>query len=304
MKIKKPILIICALFLSFLDGKAQELEPRFLSSVPIKTNIAAVVYGYSTGNILLDNALPIEGLNADMHSVALIYVRSFKLLNKLAKFDATLPYSTAKFNALVFDEDTSTSRNGFGDTTIRLSMILIGDQPLSPIEFSKRKNQKFKLGVAFKVRAPIGQYDNTKLINLGANRWGFQFKTAAAFQISKKIIIEGHISSWFFTENNSFFPDKSFKQEPLLGAQINAAYIFNPSMWLSGAIGAVSNGRTTLEGNKQNNVQDNSRFSGTFSTKINKRSNLKFIVTNGLSTNVGADFTSYIVGYTYIWFDK
>lgn len=304
MKIKNTILIICVCTFNLFNSNAQELEPRFLSSVPIKTNIAAVVYGYSTGNILLDNALPIEGLNSDMHSIAFVYVRSLKILNRLAKIDAALPYSLAKFNALVLDEDTSTSRNGLGDPTIRISMILIGDQPLTPKEFSQRKIQKFKFGVAFKVKAPLGEYDNTKLINLGANRWAFQFKTAAAFRVSKKIILEGHLSSWLFTENNNFFPNNSLKQEPLLGAQINAAYIFKPGMWVSGAIGAVSNGRTSLDGVKQNNAQDNSRFSATFSTKINKKSNLKLIVTNGLSTNVGANFTSYLAGYTYIWFDK
>ncbi|MCK5815745.1 MAG: transporter [Flavobacteriaceae bacterium] len=303
MKLSYKFFIICAFALNLFNGNAQELEPRFLSSVPIKTNIAALVYGYSTGNILLDNALPIKGLNANMHSVALVYVRSFKLFNKLAKFDATAPYSTSIFNGLLFDEEASTTRNGFGDPTFRVSMILVGDEPLTPIEFSKRKFQKFKLGVAFKTRVPIGQYDNSKLINLGTNRWGFQFKTAAAYRISPKIIIEGHISSWFFTENSRFYSYKSLKQEPLLGAQINAAYIFNPSMWLSGAIGVVNNGRTTVDGNKQNNVQDNSRFSATFSTKLNKKSALKFIVTNEISTNVGSNFTSYIVGYTYIWFD-
>lgn len=299
---KKIILFIAFIICSNLYS--QDLEPRFLSSVPIKTNIAALVYGYSTGNILLDNSLPISGLNADMHSAAFVYVRSLKLFNKLAKFDATLPYSTAKFNAIVDSEDASTSRNGFGDPTFRLSMIFIGDQPLSPKEFMQRKISKFKLGAALKVRPPLGEYDSNKFINLGTNRWGFQIKTAAAYRLSKKLIVEGHISTWLFTENTSFYPDNSIKQEALLSTQLNIAYIFNSKAWISGAVGTVAKGKTSVNGIKQDNAQENSRFSGTFSYKLNKKSNLKIIATNGLSTNVGADFTSYLLAYSWIWFDK
>ena len=108
-----------------------------------------------------------------MHSVVLVYVRSLKLFNKPTKIDATIPYSFAKFNGLYKGEDAERFRNGFGDPIFRISMILIGDQPLLPKEFAQRKISKFKLGVALKIRPPLGQYDNTKFINLGANRWAF-----------------------------------------------------------------------------------------------------------------------------------
>jgi hypothetical protein len=35
-------------------------------------------------------------------------------------------------------------------------------------------HQKMLLGTSLKVTAPTGQYDPTKLINWGANRWGFK----------------------------------------------------------------------------------------------------------------------------------
>ena len=301
---KTPFLIIIFFISSMFVISAQDLEPRFLSSVPLKTNLASFVYGYSTGNILLDNSLPIEDLNAKAHSFVFVYIRSFKLFNKLAKVDVTLPYSTAKFNGLLDGEAASTSRNGLGDPSARISIILIGEEALDLKEFSQRTVQKFKLGVAFKTRLPLGEYNNSKLINLGSNRWGFHLKTAASYQISKKVIIEGHTSVWFFTKNDSFFPDSSLQQEPLFGAQINTAYIFNPGMWMSVALGAVSNGRTIINGVKKDNLQNNSRFGFTFSYKVNRTNNLKFIATNGLLTNVGADFTTYLLAYTYIWMGK
>lgn len=297
-------LIVTITLLSVLDCKSQDLEPRFLSSIPVKTNIGAVLYGYSTGAILLDNSLPLKDLNSKMNSFGLVYVRSFKFFDKLAKFDFNLTYSSAEFNGLVDDTSRETHRTGFGDPNLRFSVILIGDKPLSAKEFHTRQVSKFKLGVALKFRVPIGQYDNSKLINLGSNRFGFHFKTAASYRLSKRIILEGHVSSWFFTNNNSFYSTHKLSQQPLISGQLNVAYLFSQKTWASASIGGVSLGQTSINDIEQDNEQDNSRYGFTFSHKLNKKSGLKFIVTNGLSTNIGTDFTSYIIGYQFLWLDK
>ena len=104
--------------------KAQDLEPRFLSSVPLKTNFGGLVYGYSDGDILL-NAQQIEGLNAKLNSVAAFYGRSFKIFNKPAKFDIVVPYAFGKLNALVAKVDTTAYRNGLVDPTFRVSFYNI-----------------------------------------------------------------------------------------------------------------------------------------------------------------------------------
>ena len=53
------LLIFIGLFL-VIESNAQDLEPRFLSAMPTGGNFAIVSYGYSTGNILVDNSLPTE----------------------------------------------------------------------------------------------------------------------------------------------------------------------------------------------------------------------------------------------------
>ena len=80
---------------------AQDLEPRILSPIPIGGNFFVATYGYSTGNILLDNSIPVEGLNAKIHTTGVAYARSFRLLNRLAKFDVIAPYSFATFSGEV-----------------------------------------------------------------------------------------------------------------------------------------------------------------------------------------------------------
>lgn len=296
-----PFLLFCSLFAFSIQ--AQDLEPRFLSSVPLKTNYAGLVYGYSYGDILL-NAQEVEGLNAKLNNIIGFYGRSFRLFNKPSKIDIAIPYAFGKLNALVAQVDTTAYRNGLLDPTIRYSIILIGDKALDLKDFSNREIKKFKLGSAFKVKFPLGKYDDTKLINLGSNRWSFQFKVAASYLLTKKLILELHLDSWFFTQNSSFNNGSTLKQKPLLSSQLHMAYIFNPKFWVSGSIGQVALGETSINGVEQDNNQDNSRYGITASYKIKKLGSLKFSVTNALYTGAGANFTTALLGYSFLWFDK
>jgi len=300
--LKYTWIFLISLIWSFIVT-AQDLEPRFLSSVPLGTNFSGAIYGYSKGNILL-NSLEIEDLNAKLNTVGVFYGRSFKLFNKSAKFDAVVPYAFGKLNALVNKVDSTVSKSGFMDPTLRISMILLGDKPLDISKFGEREIKKFKLGTAFKVKFPFGKYEDDKSINLGANRWGFQLKVAGSYFVTKNLLLELHVDSWFFTENTSYVGDSSLKQEPLLSTQLHVAYIFNPKIWASVSVGQVAFGETNVNGVQSRNDQKNSKYGVTFSYKVGKKSSLKLAVTDGLFTYAQADFTTFLVGYSVLWFDK
>lgn len=299
---KRLVLILFYSSIS-LSIYAQDLEPRFLSSSPTGTNFTGAVYSFSSGNILL-NGLEVENLNAKVNTAVAFYGRSFKLFNKLSKASVAVPYSKAKFNALVSDVDTTAYRNGLNDISFKMSMVLIGDEVSTLKEFAKRDQRKFKLGTGFKIKVPLGKYDETKLLNLGANRWAFQLKIASSYTITKKLILELHIDSWFFTENSSYFNGNSLKQKPLLSTQLHAIYLFGPKFWASASVGQVAWGETSINGIAKNNNQKNSKYGASISYKVGKKSSLKASITNGLYTGRGADFTSVLVGYSFVWFDK
>ena len=303
----KIAFLFCLVLTNFLCVNrvySQDLEPRYLSDVPIGLNIMLATYGYSTGNILLDNSLPVEDLNAKLNTIGLAYVRSFKMLNKLAKFDAIVPYSFANFSGVVNSIDSSTTRNGFGDPLIRLSMIFIGAQPLGVSEFMQREDKKFKLGALLRLRLPLGHYDPTKLINLGANRWAVKVGVAGSYTIRKKLILEAHLTSWFFTENNEFFNGNSLKQKPLLGAQLHITYVFKPGVWAAVSFGNIGLGETILNDVEQDNLQNTSRAGAAFAYRLNKSQALKFAFTSGVTTRYGANFTTLLLAYQYMWFGK
>ncbi len=284
--------------------QSQDLEPRLLSAIPTGSNIAIASYSHSAGNILLDNSLPVEDLKASLNNIVLAYARSFKLFNRLAKFDVIAPYSFGSFEGVVSSIDSSTSRTGFGDPLIRLSMILIGSGPVGVTEFIKQEQKKFNLGAFIRVRPPLGQYDPTKLINLGANRWTTKIGFGGSYTFHKKLILEGHLNSWFFTENKEFFNGNTIKQKPLIAVQLHVAYLFTPGIWIAFSAGQSGMGETVVNGIEKNDLQNSTRFGAAFAYKLNKHNALKIALTSGLSTRYGADFTSVILAYQFLWFDK
>ena len=283
---------------------AQDLEPRVLSELPVGGNFAVLSYGYSSGNILLDNTLPIEGLNAKMNSVVAAYLRSFSLFSRLAKFDVILPYALADYEGKVNGIDSTTNRSGIGDPAVRLSVIWAGNKAMTMEEFMKAKRSTFSFGTQIRLKLPVGQYNPEKLINLGANRWALKVGFAGSYNILQKVMLEAQVNYWFFSENNDFFGGNSLKQKPLLTTQFHTTYVFNPKLWMSLSLGKSFMGETVLNGENKMDRQTNSRFGITAAYRLNPKHSLKLAMTNGLITKYGADFTSMLLAYQYTWFRK
>jgi hypothetical protein len=268
-------LLLFVSFFASVTTNAQDFEPRFLSNIPTGTNVAVASYAHSAGNILLETALPIEDLSSDINSAVFAYARSFKLFNKLAKVDAILPYAFANFSGKVESRDSSTYRQGLGDPSFRISMILIGADPLKPAYFAKREQKKFTLGVMARARIPLGQYNDKKLINLGTNRYSLKIGLAGSYAITKKLNWELHFNSWYFTENKSFFNGNTLKQKPMISLQTHFSYEFKPGFWAAVSYGKSHLGETVLNGVEKNDLQNNSRSGVALAYRLNQKHSLK-----------------------------
>ena len=282
---------------------SQDLEPGFMFPLPIGTNVAMLSTGYSQGNILLDKTIPIEGLESKMFNLGMIYLRGFKLFNRLAKIDVVLPYANADFKALVEGEPQSANRTGLGDPMVRFSMILLGVKPLKPQEYFKQEQKKFKLGVSFRIKAPLGQYDPEKLINLGGNRWVLKAGMGASYTIKRKLVFEVQLNGIFFAANDDYFGGNTSKQEPILEGQFHTTYIFKEGIWVAASFGSVRGGKINVNG-VPTTTENNDRYGLTFAYRIKKQHSLKAAYTNALISRTGADFDTYLIGYQFLWFDK
>ena len=102
------------------------------------------------------------------------YARALDLWGTSGKVELLAPFTwlsgTAVDNA---GQRVSRSVSGFADPAIRLSVNLYGAPALTMQEFHGWK-QDLVVGAALTVSPPLGQYDETRLVNIGSNRWWFK----------------------------------------------------------------------------------------------------------------------------------
>jgi len=213
--------------------QAQELEPRLYQNVPVGLNAVLFGYGFSTGNVLFDSTLPIEDGDADVRTFSAAYIRTLDFFGRTGKVDIVLPFSDADFQGIVDGEFRTRTPTGFADPRVRLAVNLTGSPPLARQEFATYRQQTI-VGVSLQVIVPLGQYDATKLINLGSNRWSFRPEAAVSHRL-RSWFLEVAGGAWLFTTNDNFFGGQTLEQRPLyyLKGDIIYNFRFRRGLWLS-----------------------------------------------------------------------
>ncbi len=166
---------------------AQELEPRALTNVPVGFNFAVLGYGYAQGNILLDPAVPIENLESRLHTIVGAYLRAISFFGLSGKVDLVVPLAFGDWTGLYLGEGASRKIDGLGDPRVRLSVNFVGAPALRLNEY-RNYQQNTVAGASVQIIAPLGQYDPSRLINLGSNRWTIRSQLGMAKSLNKWIV--------------------------------------------------------------------------------------------------------------------
>ena len=144
---------------------AQELEPRTFSPLPEGLNYFAVAYAFSSGNVFLDPALPVENVDGDVHIAVLRYLRSLSLGNRPAKLRVALPWSTGSWDGEVLGEQESRRASGVGDVRLLLDVTLSGARAMSREEFETFHAGTIS-GLRFQLRKSWSSRFHQRIVNL------------------------------------------------------------------------------------------------------------------------------------------
>jgi hypothetical protein len=284
-------------------ASAQELEPRAFSPSPIGTNFAVAAFTHASGDVSLDPSVPITNVQANINVYSVGYAYTFGLLGHSANVAIAVPYFRAGVSGNVEEVgQREADRTGMGDIGMRFAMTLIGGPALTPEEFAHRTPGTV-LGVDLKVRAPTGQYDPSKLINIGNNRWAFKPEIGLSQPIGNWFT-DAIAGVWVFTDNTNYFGGNTRSQEPLYSLQLDVGYEFRPGLWLSANGTYYTGGETSINGVQGQDRQQNTRYGITASAPLGTGWSTKFGWSKGLATRIGGSFEEYTFALQYYWFTR
>jgi hypothetical protein len=293
----KAVFAACLFAGAVLPTRAQDIEPRAYSNAPVGVNFLIAGYAYTRGGLSFDSAVPITNANLKTSNAVVAYATVLDLWGKSGKFDAIVPYTWLSGTADYQGEPVERTVAGFARPAFRLSINFYGAPALTLKEFSAWE-QDLIIGASLQVWPAWGQYDSSKLVNIGTNRWSFKPEIG----ISKAIgpwTLELQAAAIFFTDNTDFFGGKTRSQDPLYALQGHLIYGFHSGIWVSVDGTYFAGGRTTINGALNNDLQQNWRVGATLALPVDRANSIKFYASSGVSARTGNNYDLIGVAWQY-----
>lgn len=180
---------------------------------------------------------------------------------------------------------------------------------MEPQQFAKWK-QKRILGTSLKFVAPTGQYDPTKMVNWGINRWALKPELGYS-QRWGNWVLDGYGGVWFYAANSAYFnipKPKPQNQAPVGSFEGHLSYDF------ANMFGYKLRGWVSLDGNlwfggtasmygvpNPNTRQTASRIGGTISVPYSKHQSMKLSYSGGTYDRFGGNYQNLQVAWQYSW---
>jgi len=292
--------IVCLLFMSSVS--AQELEPRAYWITPRGSNAVYFGYTYLHGEVVFHPVLPFKNVDARLNSAFLGYYRAIDFFGRSANITVTLPYVWGTQEGLFLDEFHNVRQSGLADIQARFSVNLLGAKAMAIREFMEfRQDPGTIVGASIRIQAPTGQYNSSRLVNLGSNRWALKPQIGLTQPIRKRFLIELALGAWLYTDNNEFLVDQTWSQDPLLSSEFHFVWRIRPAMWASFDANYFYGGRATLGQEELPTIQGNSRFGGTVSVPVTGGHSLRFAAGAGFVVRHGDNLDFFSVTYQFGW---
>ena len=295
----------CGLFMALAAQLcAQDLSPRAYVITPVNANAVLLTWSYFNGGVDFNGAVPITGAKGVYNIQIFSLYHSFGFFGRSSNIAVVLPYAVGNFSGMLQGQPAaSIYRSGLADLVARFSVNLFGGPAMPPREYAKWK-QKVLLGASLKVIAPTGQYNGTKLVNWGINRWAFK----PEFGYSERWgdwILDAYAGAWLYTTNPASyaFPHPLPQTEAPIGSfEGHLSRNFGAGTWVSLDGNFWWGGTTSLNG-KENPAtrQTSSRLGGTAAWRFARHQSLKVSYSDGTYLRFGGNYHNVTAAWQYSW---
>ena len=282
---------------------AQDLAPRAYVITPMGFNAVTVTWSYYNGGVNFNGAVPVTGATGTFSVPTFSYYHSFNFFGRTANVTGFLPYGVGTFQGEVQEQQRSVYRSGLMDSGGRLSVNLVGGPAMPAPKFAKWK-QRVILGTSLRVLAPTGQYDPTKIVNWGINRWAFKPEMGYSERWGHWLL-DAYAGAWFYTTNPASYDTPIPKpqiEKPIGALEGHLSRDFKAGTWVSFDSNFWWGGVTRLNG-IQNiaTKQVGSRSGGTAAWRFSKHQSLKVSYANGTYIRFGGNYQSVQAAWQYSW---
>jgi len=294
-----PRLAACACLVIASHAAGQEIEPRTYSNAPVGVNFLVAGYAYTSGALQFDSALDLTDAHIRTSNAVVAYARVFELGGKAATIDVIVPYTRLAGNAVYQGDFVERNVDGFANPAFRLCWNFYGAPALALHEF-RAWRQDVVIGASLRVSAPWSQYDPSRLVNIGTNRWSFKPEVGIS-QALGRWTLEGQGAVTLYTDNTDFFGGSTRSQDPLYSLQGHVIYGFQSGAWTSFDVTWFAGGRSTIDGTLKNDLQQNWRAGATLALPIDRQHSVKLYASSGVSARTGNNYDLLGIAWQYRW---
>ena len=277
---------------------AQALEPRSYANTPVGINFLLLGYGHTEGEVGFDASTQIEDTRVRIDAGLLAYARSLDVWGLSGKVLAVLPFAEASGSATFKGQGRDRDVFGVADPLLRISVNFFGAPALSLDEYATYR-QDLIIGASLQVTAPLGQYNSSKLLNVGTNRWSVKPELGVS-KAWGPLTLELIPAITFFTNNNDFFGGKTLEQDPIYSLQGHLIYEFSPAFWAAFNSTYYVGGRTTVDG-EQGQEPENVRVGVTAALSLSRHQSIKFYGSTGVYNRTDNNFWALGIAWQFRW---
>ena len=278
--------------------RAQDLEPRRWSQLPTGVNFIGVGLAHSSGDIFVDPVLQVEDAEVDLFTAGVSYVRSFGLFGRSARFDVSAAFADGRWDGLLEGQPARADRHGMRDPRFRLSVLLVGAPALDRKAFAQSEKSSTVVGAAVSVVAPLGEYFEDKLINLGNNRWTIRPQLGVT-HTRGPWTYELTGSIFFFTDNDEFFNGTRLESDPLYAIQGHLIYTFRPGLWTSLSSAWGTGAEPTVDGESREAETENWLAALNVGMPVSPTQGIKLsYLYTSTQVETGADLNTFVLSYS------
>lgn len=296
---------ICALWLLALGvtvarpAAAQELEPGAYAVAPKGLNVFVLANTFSFGDLAFDPAGPIADASARINATSAGLARMTSLFGRSTQVSIGVPIVGGHLEGIYLGEQAAVTRAGLGDPRVRLGVNLYGAPAMDRKAFATYRQRRL-LGASLTVSIPLGAYSQDRLINIGTHRWAWKPELGYV-STAGKWTLEVFGGAWFFSANDQLYRGGVRTQKPLASLQFHVTYPLKPRLQVVGNVNFYAGGRTTINGTENLDLQKNSRVGLTVKQSLSGGRALRYAVSRGAYTTIGADFVALSFSFQQAW---